>query len=50
RARLSNRAQQEASLTEDGTQETFQWTRQWYPIAVIRDLEARDPRQPYPLQ
>lgn len=41
---------QEASLTEDDTQDTFQWTRQWYPIAVIRDLEARDPRQPYPVQ
>ncbi|CAM9819899.1 unnamed protein product, partial [Ectocarpus sp. 4 AP-2014] len=28
----------------------FEWTRQWYPVVVMRDLEARDPRQPYPVK
>ncbi|CAM9792370.1 unnamed protein product, partial [Hapterophycus canaliculatus] len=30
--------------------EDFQWARQWYPVAIMRDLEARDPRQPFPVQ
>eukprot|EP00752_Nemacystus_decipiens_P001793 g1732.t1 len=35
---------------EQKEEEGFQWARQWYPVAVMRDLEARDPRQPYPVQ
>ncbi|CAM9927265.1 unnamed protein product [Scytosiphon promiscuus] len=35
---------------EEAKESKFQWARQWYPVAVIRDLEARDPRQPYPVQ
>ena len=27
--------------------ETFEWTRQWYPVAVIDDL---DPKRPHPIQ
>lgn len=27
--------------------EGFQWRRQWYPVVVMRDLEAMDPRKPY---
>lgn len=32
------------------TQQGFDWRRQWYPVAVLRDLEAMDPRQPYPVK
>lgn len=38
------------SLKEQQEDEGFQWARQWYPVAVMRDLEARDPRQPYPVK
>lgn len=33
--------------TADVPQETFQWTQQWYPVAVVETL---DPSRPYPLQ
>lgn len=32
------------------SQQDFEWTRQWYPVAVMRDLEAMDPRKPYPVK
>lgn len=35
---------------QEQEEEGFQWRRQWYPVAVMRDLEARDPRQPYAVQ
>lgn len=37
-------------MAGDPAEASFEWTRQWYPVAVMRDLEARDPRQPYPVQ
>lgn len=40
---------EEMPASED-QEKKFQWNRQWYPVAVMRDLEARDPRQPYPVQ
>ena len=35
--------EEEASPHRQG----FDWKRQWYPVAAMRDLEAMDPRQPY---
>ena len=29
------------------TQETFQWTKQWYPVAVI---ECLDPSKPHSIE
>lgn len=34
----------------DTQTEGFDWKRQWYPVAVVRDLEAMDPREPYPVK
>eukprot|EP00752_Nemacystus_decipiens_P014318 g12737.t1 len=42
--------QQQQQEQEQEQEEGFRWTRQWYPVAVMRDLEARDARQPYPVQ
>ncbi|CAM9179351.1 unnamed protein product [Discosporangium mesarthrocarpum] len=27
-------------------QHSYDWRRQWYPVAIVRDLEAVDPRKP----
>lgn len=37
-------------VAQSGDTKGFEWTRQWYPVAVVRDLEAMDPRQPYPVK
>eukprot|EP00903_Cladosiphon_okamuranus_P006404 g6269.t1 len=42
--------QQQEQEQENEQKEGFDWTRQWYPVAVMRDLEARDVRQPYPVK
>lgn len=47
---VSQQQQQLLLQRRDQQAEGFQWTRQWYPVAVMRDLEARDARQPYPVQ
>lgn len=48
---LTYRMQEEQPAEEDTSQrQGFEWTRQWYPVAVMRDLEAMDRRKPYPVQ
>lgn len=42
--------EESATAAEDTAQQGFDWTRQWYPVAVMRDLEAMDPRKPYPVK
>lgn len=35
---------------EESERGGFDWKRQWYPVAIMRDLEAMDPRKPYPVK
>ncbi|CAB1112705.1 unnamed protein product [Ectocarpus sp. CCAP 1310/34] len=49
-AGLDERQEDEGKTGVQGQEAAFEWTRQWYPVVVMRDLEARDPRQPYPVK
>lgn len=49
-AHLWTRLQEQVQTTGDTVRQGFDWTRQWYPVAIMRDLEAMDPRKPYPIK